>query len=215
MSLEMHREKLVQIIEAINARTPLKELDLLEIFGRAGDLQTEYYAPLVRSIEVWEIRETWREALSKNIPCATVKIVDSFKEIKTASRQFGFIVIDCPFLAANDDHWEAFDLFSSLYGWLQPKSYVLMNLFHNPIRYLQLTRPTLLSKYWDGWGPLKRKSWKKARENFFNVKEPIPLEAMVNKYRRLPEAHGFKYSWDITVPHNEAVTYYAQELVAA
>ena len=74
----------------------VEQFRALEVFGCTGERLTKHYAPLVRSVEVWEINPSLEPALRRNVPTATVRITDSFAEIKTTPSRFDLVVVDNP-----------------------------------------------------------------------------------------------------------------------
>jgi len=74
----------------------LARLRALDVFGGHGRTQTVDFAAEVASLEAWEVCARKEESLRRNLPNAEIKIVDSFVEIKTTDRKFGFIVVDAP-----------------------------------------------------------------------------------------------------------------------
>ena len=76
----------------------VEELVALEMFGRGGNWHTKSYADKVKSLEVWEIDEKWKNELQKNLLNAKIKIQDSIRTIRDNDNleRFSFVVIDNP-----------------------------------------------------------------------------------------------------------------------
>jgi len=69
----------------------------LDFFAREGDWQTQYWAQRVKKVYAWEINESFKENLKKNLPIGSeVTIGDSFKLAQQTDVRFGMIVIDNP-----------------------------------------------------------------------------------------------------------------------
>ena len=89
----------------------VEQFRALEVFGCTGERLTKHYAPLVRSVEVWEIDPSLEPALRRNLPTATVRITDSFAEIKRTLSRFDLVVVDNPVGCFGDGRCEHFDPF--------------------------------------------------------------------------------------------------------
>jgi hypothetical protein len=74
----------------------LSSMDALEVYGASGGLHTRDYAHRVKSLEVWEIDPKHEASLRRNLPNATVHIVDSYDRVKSADRRFDLVVVDNP-----------------------------------------------------------------------------------------------------------------------
>ena len=72
------------------------DLNALEVFGYTGEMHVMDYAPIVSTLEAWEIEPRYAEQLTRNIPKAEVKVVDSYEEIRNTPRKYSFIVVDPP-----------------------------------------------------------------------------------------------------------------------
>jgi hypothetical protein len=87
------------VIKVIRKKSGLQDIYALEVFGRDGSWLTKAYAPYTTQLQIWEIDCSWSDLLHKRFPYATIKIVDSFDEIRKTSDKFNFVVIDSPILS--------------------------------------------------------------------------------------------------------------------
>ena len=79
---EQKHKPMLRLLKELKRRgVDLGELRTLEIFGRDGLDHTTTYAREVKSLEVWEINPKWHSDLVKNLPDASIRIVDSYEEL--------------------------------------------------------------------------------------------------------------------------------------
>src|SRR5262249_30898797 len=92
---KLHLTPMQKVIDELKKRglNP-KGFNALEVFGSTGEGHLKDYASLVSTLEIWEMDLECENILRQNFPRAEVKIVDSFKEIKTTSKKYSFIVVD-------------------------------------------------------------------------------------------------------------------------
>jgi hypothetical protein len=185
-----HPHPMEQVVRQLRRRgVPLSELTALEVFGRDGRWHTRYYARLVRSIEVWEIDEQYREALNYNLPMAKVKITDSFVEINCTGQLYDLIVLDNPIFGdAKDpsDYCEHFDLFPAVFRVASDSAVLIVNVIPKQCRVAREKYPHLLNST-----HLER------RASFYQTNKPenIPVHRMVRTYTALAQGNGFEIEW--------------------
>ncbi|MBI4775730.1 MAG: hypothetical protein HY788_16425 [Deltaproteobacteria bacterium] len=186
-----------KVMKLLSERTDLGKLDALDPFAREGDWHTRYWSSLVRSLTLWEILPQHEKALRRNFPEAVVKITDSYQEVKRTDQRFDLIVLDNDM--TRTDHIEHFDLFPEIYRTLnRGPVYIVRNVIENP----SLHR---------GWAA---EEVKEARKRFYgHGSEVVPIPVMARTYARLAEENGFQITWSCIAPRNEAICYYAEELV--
>ena len=85
----------------------LQNMDALETFGRDGSWHTMDYAPLVKTMEAWELQPQYIQALAANLPGATIRQTDPI-QLAAQSRfwsgltdgwpagRFDLVVVDNP-----------------------------------------------------------------------------------------------------------------------
>ena len=187
----------------------LRSMDALEVFGRDGHWHTQYYAPLIRSLEVWEIQDKYREVLHKNFPAAKVKITDSFQEIKQTLSKYDLVVVDNSMGIFVDDPYhgstpttycEHFDLFPAIFRVLKDEAVIIVNV-------IPATNEAAMGKY-----PLLFDSVQLSRRaKFYQTDHPdnISLDDMREAYRRIMAENGFKLDWSVSRNRGGAgVVYY-------
>ena len=112
----------------------LKTLDylqmdsVLEVFGYKGGYHTLDYLKHVKHLTVWEIAQDCEADLKKNLPDATIKITNSYNEIKTTGEIFDTIVIDNHQGIFGDDKCEHFEIIEDCFKKLSDKSVLIANI---------------------------------------------------------------------------------------
>jgi hypothetical protein len=168
-------------------------LDALELFGADGSRHTLDYCRLVRSLEVWELNETYLPELRQNLPKAVIRITDTFQEIQRTSSTFNLLVSDevGQLYGQNKEHCEHFDLVTThLFRIARPKSVIVLNVIPEPVMQLRNGRTyPEFSEY------LER------RRDFYGVDHPdrIRIEEMVPTYRQIAAANGFHLDWHVAI----------------
>ncbi len=114
--------------------------------------------------------------MRKAFPYATIRITDSFEEIKRTPKKFDMVVADA-WAGMFNDHCEHFELFPDVFRILSQSSILILNVIPEA----------------------RRLSPKHAERRcaFYQVKDPtrIPLEVMVERYKAFAEECGFQVQW--------------------
>lgn len=154
----------------------LKSLKALDLFGGYGDMMLKDYAPYVGQLEIWEINPDCEAALRKKFPQATIRITDSYEEIKRTPEKFNMVVADT-WTHIFNGHCEHFELFPDVFRVLSPVSILILNV----IPEFRELSPEHAQR----------------RRDFYHVEDPkkIPVEVMVERYRALAEENGFQVQW--------------------
>jgi hypothetical protein len=170
---------------------PLSELRALEVFGYTGERLTRYYAPLVRSLEIWEIDPRLSGTLRTSFPQADVKIVDSYDEIRRTDNRFDLVVID-NFTTAE----EHFRLFPDVFRVVSDDATLVLRTIPHATDLTRRRYPSMFDH-----------DHLAARRAFYEVDTPhaIPLETLASRYGRRAEAAGFRADWHFFVPAREFV----------
>lgn len=169
----------------------LDQMDALEMFGADGMVHTLDYYPLVRSLEIWELKEQYLAGLLRNFPKSSIKITDSFNEIQVTQGTYNLLVADgpCNVIGPNQEYCEHFELLTQLlFRVARPTSVIILTVVPDPIKHIPAIGETpTYSEY------LER------RGAFYGTNRPqlIPVEEMVPAYRRVVEANGFKLDWHV------------------
>jgi hypothetical protein len=147
----------------------------------------------VRSLEVWELNETYLPELRKNLPKAVIKITDTFHEIQRTSRTFNLLVSDevGQLYGKNKEHCEHFDLVTThLFRIARPKTLIVLNVIPEPV--LQLRHGRTYPEF---------SEYLERRRAFYGVDHPdrIRIEEMVPTYRRIAAANGFHLDWHVAI----------------
>ena len=166
----------------------VEQFRALEVFGCTGERLTRHYAPLVRSVEVWEIDPSLEPALRRNVATATVRITDSFAEIKTTPSRFDLVVVDNPVGCFGDGRCEHFDRFPDLGRVLSDDSMLVLLVCSGTDPVTRARYPSLFEEPHLG-----------RRCSFYGVADPreIPLTELAMHYRRRLEALGTSLEWHV------------------
>ncbi len=164
----------------------LRGLRALEIFGRDGLDHTTTYAREVKSLEVWEINEKWHSALVKNLPDASIRIVDSYEELGRSKSTFDLIVVDNAIgnLGAHCDH---FDLFPDL----------IFKVTSDESLLVLIVIPHITSKTLRHFPDLLDTKYLAARKSFYAADDPmnIPVDEIIGVYRSFIEKNNYRLVW--------------------
>jgi len=163
----------------------LERVRALEVFGYTGERLTRIYAPHVASVEVWEIDPNLEEALRRNVPGATVRITDSYKEVETTQETFDLVVIDnsIGIYGGRCDHY---DLFPGITRILSPDAIMVVLLVTRYDDVACANYPEILTEEY-----LAR------RRSFYEIDDAktAPTEELIQKYIGLLREHGFETEW--------------------
>jgi hypothetical protein len=167
----------------------LGSLRALELFGGRGVYHTLDYASRISSLEVWEIDPLLESDLRRNLPRATVRIVDCHEEIKRTSGRFNFLVVDNP-MSTYGGHCEHFDLFPDLFRVACDESIVLLDVIPSAPPIARKKYPYLFNEEQRG-----------RRRAFYQTDDPdnVSWETIVAAYRTHAELAGFGVDWSFTV----------------
>ena len=184
---EQKHKPMLRLLEELKRRgVDLGGLRTLEIFGRDGLDHTTTYAREVKSLEVWEISPKWHSDLVKNLPDASIRIVDSYEELGRSKSKFEFIVVDNAIgdLGAHCDH---FDLFpDSIFKVTSDESLLVLNII-----------PRIHSKTLKHFPDLLDTKYLAARKSFYAADDPmnIPVDQIVGAYRSFIEKNNYRLVW--------------------
>jgi hypothetical protein len=174
----------------------MRKFSALDFFAREGDWQTIVYAREVGSIEAWEISLDFLPGLQRNLPRATVRIVDSYAYGAQSTDRFDFVVLDNPQATFGPEgryceHFEALPVALRL---LRPGAFLIFNL---------------------NWAPFNFEAsmvWQRRREVFYGVADTASLSLegfLLPFYKRYFEARGFKVIQGFVQQRNEEYLAYA------
>ena len=162
-----------------------QSLNALEMFGRGGNWQTAIFEKKVKTLEVWEIDPKWENELKKNLPNATIKILDSVSTIKDGKNltKFDLILIDNPMNTYGpklnsdnlDTYCEHFDVISHIERIIGKEAIVIFNVNRKPFDY---------NKF-----PM----WKKRRDEFYGDIDTsdIQINHLLTFYKKFFQKLGF------------------------
>jgi hypothetical protein len=179
-----------RVVQGIRRRgVKMEGRHALAAFGGTGDRTDRHYAPLVASLDVWEIEPSFEPALRRNLPRARVKITDSYQEIKHTDDRFDFIILDNP-VAVHGGHSEHFDLFPDIFRLVSDDAVLVIHVI-----------PEADDRTRQGYPYIFHRTHLAKRRNFYGTEHPerIPLEQLARHYRELSERHGFTPEWHFFV----------------
>jgi len=174
------------------------DLHALEVFGREGDWQTQYYARDVSTLDVWEINPEYETALRQNLPDAELKITDSYEEMRNTSRRYNLIVVDNQF-SFSGEHCEHFDFFPDIFR-------ICMDLTILVLRVILEVDDSFLRAY-----PYVFNDRQLAQRGSFyktNHPEKLSFGEMIGVYKDLALANGFVVGWYFFQPQERFGCYW-------
>lgn len=193
----MRGEAMRRICERLTLEgVDFSKLTGLDFFAREGDWQTVVYACRVGAIEAWEINPEFLPGLKKNLPDATIRIVDSYEYGRSCKERFDFVVLDNPQAAfgENAEYCEHFEALPIALNLLRPNGFLIFNMNRAPFNF-------------DA-----HPDWKKRRNDFYGVADTSSLsvdEFLLPFYRQLFESHGLDTISCFSEPRNQEYLAYA------
>lgn len=165
----------------------LESINALQTFGGSGNGMERFYKDKVKQLDVWEIEESFKEELKKNLPKANIKITDSFKEIRKSSKKYNMILMDNP-MGIFNGHCEHFDMFIESFQSMQDQCIVILDVIPN------------LKNIDKRFNYICNSDHLLARKLFYRVSEPlnISIKEMLQTYREISNAHGYEIEWYFT-----------------
>jgi len=175
-----------QVVKELRRRgVALGECRALEVFGGEGSLHVKDYAPYVASLEIWEYNPRLEPRLRANFPAATVKIVDSYQEIKRATNKYDLIVVDNPG-SIHQGHCEHFDILDDLFRVANSPAVIVLQTIPTGSDELRKTYPYILND-----------EQLEIRRAFYRTDRPdaVSLETMAAVYTDIVASHGWTVEW--------------------
>jgi hypothetical protein len=170
----------------------VNELEALDMFAHTGSLQTKDFHPLVKSLEAWEVNPQRESELRRNLPGATIKITDSFQEVRNTTGRYDLVVLDPPACAYGDQrqYVEYFEILPAALGVLKDRATVIFNVIPGGVHEAPGGRYEFSADH------LER------RRAFYGTDRPERLtpEEMLPAHRALVETHGFTLDWHYAAP---------------
>jgi hypothetical protein len=151
----------------------LRPLRGLEVFGGRGTYHTLEVVEALADLEIWELNEARVETLRARFPAQRVLQTDSYRELTRTTSRYDIVVADSD--AVSGDHYEHFDLFPMLFGVLNDRAILVLNV---------TTRV----------GPNPNPERLRRRALFYEVNDPrnVGLATMRETYRTLIEQAGWR-----------------------
>lgn len=193
----MRGEAMVKICTRLKAEgVDMRKLSALDFFAREGDWQTVVYSREVGTVEAWEISPEFLSGLQRNLPGATVRIVDSYAYGAKTTDRFDFVVLDNPqsTFGPEDCYCEHFEAIPVALRLLRPDGFLIFNL---------------------NWAPFNfeaNKEWKRRRAEFYGTVDTASLSLehfLLPFYTRYFEARGFEIVKCFVQPRNSEYLAYA------
>lgn len=168
----------------------------LDFFAREGDWQTVVYASRLNTLEAWEIDPEYLPGLRRNLPDATIRIVNSYEYGLTCSHRFDFVVLDNPqaTFGPRNEYCEHFDALPVVLNLLRPNGFLIFNV---------------------NWAPFNfdaHPAWKKRRKDFYGVADTSNLSVdqfLLPFYREFFGRSGFDTVECFSEPRNQDYLAYA------
>lgn len=193
----MRGEAMSEICSRLKAEgVDMRKLSALDFFAREGDWQTVVYAREVGVMEAWEISPEFLPGLQRNLPGATVRIVDSYAYGAKTTDSFDFVVLDNPqaIFGPEGRYCEHFDALPVALRLLRPGAFLIFNL---------------------NWAPFNfedNKEWQRRRAEFYGTVNTSSLSLerfMLPYYTRYFEMQGFEIINSFVQPRNNDYLAYA------
>lgn len=200
-SLDKSRPMESVIAKLENNKINVHKLNALEVFGKDGEWHTMDYGYKVNSLEIWEMDEKCRKTLERNFPFATVKIVDSYREVETCKNKFSLIVIDNP-MSTCGSYCEHFSLFPNIFDLCDDDAIIIVNVIPKINKQVKNQYPYLFNDM----QLEKRKEFYKT-----NFPEEITFEEMELTYKNMALKSHFEMEWSFFQKRN-FVYYYVFKL---
>ncbi len=174
----------------------LSDFSALDFFAREGDWQTIDYSNKVKTLEAWEINPEYLPGLKRNLPEATIRIVDSYSYGLQTNIRYDFIVLDNPQAVFGPEgcYCEHFEALPVALRIVKMESIIIFNL---------------------NWAPFNfsaHPEWKMRRADFYKVQDTSYLslqDFLLPFYRNYFELHGFKVIRSFVEPRNDEYLAYA------
>jgi hypothetical protein len=167
--------KIIEALHHVNVKIPLSEPQVLEVFGGDGTAHiTAYMHFFGANLHIWEIDEAKVDRLAVNCPNATVRNVDSFKEIQRTDFHSGFkgfdIIIIDPTLFGGD-YVEYFDLFPHIFSFCARPAWFIITVCPNPKKLWEQAEPVYLERMEKDTIQQMIFNWDATREKFYGLIE--------------------------------------------
>jgi len=166
----------------LNEIDDLSSKNVLDIFAREGDWQTEFLVDKVKSIEGWEINPQFVDNFKKNFPEIKCICRDSIKYIKEINKKdadkFDIVIIDngmnC--YGENNIYCEHFDLIDDIHKFFNDEVYVILNVAKSPFNYDNSS------------------DWMNRREKFYGTKstDNLRLDFLMDFYKNIFSSSNFE-----------------------
>lgn len=170
------------------SRVVLSDLRALEVFGGLGRWVTKDYAPYVSTLDIWEIESKFENRLKRNFPNAEIRITDSYRQVKTTSKKYNFIVADNPFsvYGERDEYCEHFALFPDIFRIVMDSAIMVLNVFTHVTDAALKEYPHLFNERHIA-----------QRSSFYKTNHPerLSFDDLSEVYKNLALANGFVTEW--------------------
>jgi len=186
-----HKLKLYPIYKVTDKlleKNVLQNAIILEAFSNTGGHQAPAYYPYSSYFEAWEITPKYEKDLHKNLPNATIKITDSFKEVNLCNRKFNMIVLDAHMgiFGDKDQYCEHFEILPQIFKLCMDECVLVFNVM-----------PFCENKWKQKYETVFREKHLNKRKAFYNCTDAnnVPYEFMTEFYTQLCIKNGFNVDW--------------------
>jgi hypothetical protein len=183
-----------ELFKSINTHVDTTKLSCIELFGRTGEWHTMDYMDQVKSLDILELEEGYREILQLNCPRARIMIGDTMRIIQSPLiGTYDMIVIDAP-----DRMWGENDLqqVNCEHFEIPP---LLKNLIHD-------TAIVIFNVVKDSHPDITKDRWLRRKEFYQGTDKYLIF------YNNLFEKLGYNVNWFITKERNRWVDYFCFSL---
>ena len=186
-----------------NQNIELNTLNAIEVFGGTGKTDS-IISKLVRTFEIWEIDDTLKEELEKNVSNAKIVFCDSIERLKKSEKlsKFDLIILDNPMSVFGEKNCEHFDVIKNIGKLIDNEAIIVFLVNKKPFFYNKLKE--------------KNELWKKRRREFYGDIDitNINTEFLLNFYSELFSNMGFNTIFSQSVSrHKPHLDYFLFRIV--
>jgi len=173
--------KMNEVINSLkNRNVELSGLNAIELFGGTGK-NDSIISNQVNSFEIWEIDETVKDELNKNVKGAKIVFCDSIKKLESEKNlsKFDLIILDNPMGIFAETNCEHFDIIKNIDKLIDTEAIIIFLVNKKPFFFHKLRQ--------------KNELWKKFRRKFYGDIDitNINVEFLLNFYKELFSNMGF------------------------
>ncbi len=177
-----------QVVDHLKKNNCIQNTRILEAFANTGEHQAPAYYPYASYFEAWEINPDCEALLKKNLPKATIKITNTYKEVHICNKKFNLIVLDAHMgiFGPQEEYCEHFEILPEIFRLCEDQCTLIFNVM-----------PYCEEKWSQKYPTVFREKHLERRKDFYNCPDPtqVPYEYMSSFYSKLCKDKGFNVDW--------------------